>query len=141
MEKEVSAGAIIFRKEKSEILYLLLWYPAGHWDFPKGNIEKGETEIETVRREVYEETGIDDLEFIFGFREKISYYYYRNKKKIYKEVIYYLAKTSKKEVKLSYEHKAYEWLPYEEAYKRITYQNSKEVLKKAHKYLKAIGEI
>lgn len=141
MEKEVSAGAIIFRTEKNEILYLLLWYPAGHWDFPKGNIERGETEIETVRREVYEETGIDDLEFIFGFREKISYFYYRNKKKIYKEVIYYLAKTSKKNVKLSYEHKAYEWLPYEEAYKRITYQNSKEVLKKAHKYLKAIGEI
>ena len=141
MKKERSAGAIIYRKENEKTYFLLLWYPAGHWDFPKGNIEPGEKEIETVKREVYEETGITDLEFIFGFREIIRYFYFRNKEKISKEVIFYLAKTNQKEVRLSYEHKGYEWLTYKEALKRITYENSKEVLRKAYNYLRNIGEI
>ena len=67
--REKSAGAIIFRKEENRAYYLLLHYPAGHWDFPKGNIENGEKEIDTAKREIYEETGIQDVEFIFGFRE------------------------------------------------------------------------
>lgn len=141
MKREKSAGAIIYRKENKEIYFLLLWYPAGHWDFPKGNIERGEKEIETVKREVYEETGIADLEFVFGFREIIKYFYFRNKEKIFKEVIFYLAKTNQKEVKLSYEHRGYEWLTYREALEKITYENSREVLKKAYNYLKTIGEI
>ncbi len=141
MKKERSAGAVIYRKEGDNIYFLLLWYPAGHWDFPKGNIEPGEKEIDTVKREVYEETGITDLEFIFGFRETIRYFYFRNKEKISKEVIFYLARTNQKDVKISYEHKGYEWLPYEKALERITYDNSKDVLRKAYNYLKSIGEI
>lgn len=140
MKKERSAGAIVFRKENNSIYYLLLWYPAGHWDFPKGNIEPGEKEIETVKREVYEETGITDLEFIFGFRETIRYYYFRGKEKVFKEVIFYLAKTRQKDVKISYEHKGYEWLPFDKAIKRLTYEKAKNLLMKAHKYLMIIGE-
>ena len=138
---ERSAGAVVFRKENNKTLFLLLWYTAGHWDFPKGNIEKKETEIETVRREVFEETGITDLEFIFGFREVIRYHYFKEGRRVRKEVIFYLAKTNQKEVRLSYEHKGFAWLPYEEAYKKITYQSSKDVLRKAYEYLKALGEI
>ncbi len=141
MKRERSAGTVIFRKEDNEPYFLLLWYPAGHWDFPKGNIEPGEKEIETIKREVYEETGITDLEFIFGFRETIRYYYFRGKEKIYKEVVFYLAKTNQKEVRLSYEHKGYEWLPFEKALQRLTYENAKDVLRKAYNYLKSIGEI
>ncbi|RLG60142.1 MAG: diadenosine tetraphosphate hydrolase, partial [Candidatus Hydrothermarchaeota archaeon] len=44
---EKSAGVIIFRRDE-EIKYLLLKYGYGHWDFVKGNIEKGENEIETI---------------------------------------------------------------------------------------------
>ena len=139
--REKSAGAIIFRKEENRAYYLLLHYPAGHWDFPKGNIENGEKEIDTAKREIYEETGIQDVEFIFGFREVIDYFYYRNGQKVYKTVVFYLAKTNTKEVCLSYEHKGYAWLSYEEAIKRVTYKSSKKVLEKAHRYLLAIGEI
>jgi len=139
--REKSAGAIIFRKEENRAYYLLLHYQAGHWDFPKGNIENGEKEIDTAKREIYEETGIQDVEFIFGFREVIEYFYYRNGQKVYKTVVFYLAKTNTKEVRLSYEHKGYAWLSYEEAIKRVTYKSSKKVLEKAHRYLLAIGEI
>ncbi|MHA1616853.1 MAG: bis(5'-nucleosyl)-tetraphosphatase [Candidatus Njordarchaeales archaeon] len=138
---ERSAGAIVFQKEDGKALYLLLHYPAGHWDFPKGNIEKGEKEIEAARREIIEETGITDIEFIFGFREKIEYYYRKGKDLVHKEVIFFLAKTRQEKVRLSYEHVGYAWLRYEEALKKVTYESSRKVLEKAHEYLKRIGEI
>jgi bis(5'-nucleosidyl)-tetraphosphatase len=157
MPREKSAGAVIFRKENNEIYYLLLHYESGparnatqsdaggHWDFPKGKIEKGEKEEETVKREVKEETGIKDVKIVEGFKEWIKYFY-RNtyglnedeKKKVpwtFKIVNFYLAETETEEVKISFEHTGYKWLPYKRAFEQLTYKNAKEVLKKAHHYL------
>jgi len=78
-------------KEK-EPLYLLLHYEAKHWDFPKGNVEKGEKDLETVKREISEETGIKDVEIIKDFKEKIHYYYKLKDELISKDVIFYLVK-------------------------------------------------
>ena len=75
MPKEKSAGAVVFRKENNRTYYLLLHYEAGHWDFPKGHIEKDEKEEDTVKREVTEETGIEDIKIIEGFKEWIKYFY------------------------------------------------------------------
>ena len=55
MIEERSAGAVIFNENDGLTNFLLLNYPEGHWDFPKGNIEKGELPIDTVRREISEE--------------------------------------------------------------------------------------
>ena len=52
MPKEKSCGAIVFKKEKQGIKYLLLHYEAGHWDFPKGNQEKNKKEEQTAAREI-----------------------------------------------------------------------------------------
>jgi 8-oxo-dGTP pyrophosphatase MutT (NUDIX family) len=142
MPIEKSAGAVVFRREKSKIFYLLLHYPStkrgaksDYWDFPKGHIEKGEKEIETVKREVKEETGLEDLEFIEGFKEWIKYFVRHKGKTIFKIVTFYLAETKTKKVKVSFEHIGYEWLPYEEALERLTFQNAKEILKRAHNFL------
>ncbi|HRR39455.1 MAG TPA: NUDIX domain-containing protein [Candidatus Paceibacterota bacterium] len=155
--KERSAGAIIFRKEiflekKDKIYYLLLHYPSGHWDFVKGHIEKGESERETAKREIKEETGIKDVKFIPGFIEKINYFFYRNlndqkdpplsfnqnnKVLVLKEVVFYLAETKEKNVEISFEHIGYEWLEYKEAIKKVTFKNAREVLKKANEFLKS----
>ena len=135
MKKEKSAGAIVFRKDK-EPIYLLLHYEAKHWDFPKGNIEAGETDIDTVKREIEEETGIKDIEIVNGFKEKIQYYFKFKGDLINKTVIFYIAKTSTKQVKLSFEHIGFEWLPYSEAIEKLTFKNAKEVLEKANKFLK-----
>ena len=136
MTKEKSCGALVFRKQKDGVKYLLLHYEAGHWDFPKGNQEKNETEQLTAAREIKEETGIDDIEFVDGFREIIKYFYKKNEETIYKEVIFFLAQSTTEEVKLSFEHIGYAWTSYENACKRLTFNNSKELLKKANEFLK-----
>ena len=135
MKIERSAGAIVFIMEK-EPIYLLLHYEAKHWDFPKGNIEKGETDQETVKREIEEETGIKDIEIIKDFKEKIQYYFKFEGELINKTVIFYLAKTKTKEVKLSFEHIGSTWLPYDKAIEQLTFKNAKEILKKANDFLK-----
>jgi 8-oxo-dGTP pyrophosphatase MutT (NUDIX family) len=132
--REISAGAVIFKRNE-RIKFLLLHYEAGHWDFVKGNVEKGEDMRETVLREIKEETGIDDISFMEGFERKISYFYKRERKTIYKEVTFYLAETKTEDVTLSYEHIGYDWLEFEEALERLTYKNAKETLKEAWKFL------
>ena len=141
MPVERSAGAVIFRKDKGKIFYLLLYYPSGsktkkdYWDLPKGHIEKGEKLEETAQREVKEETGLKDIEFIEGFKETIKYFFKIGEKTILKFVTFYLVKTKEKEVKISDEHTGFQWLPYKKAIEQLTFKNAKEILTKANNYL------
>lgn len=135
MKKEKSAGIVIFLEKSKEILFLLLHYPTGHWDFVKGKIESGETESETALREAKEETGISDLKFIDGYKEKINYNFQYEGELIYKEVVFFLAKTETEEIKISHEHLDYSWLNYKNALEKTTYQNAKNVLTKANDLL------
>tara|TARA_Y100000294_G_scaffold176772_1_gene200155 strand:+ start:3840 stop:4247 length:408 start_codon:yes stop_codon:yes gene_type:complete len=135
MKKERSAGAIVFRKDK-EIKYLLLHYEEGHWDFPKGHIEENETAIEALKREVEEETGIKDIEILESFKEHIHYFFRFKKELISKNVVFYLAKTKTKQIKLSSEHIGFKWLPYDKAVEKSTFKNAKNILENANKFLK-----
>lgn len=127
--------------KNTEVKYLLLHYEAGHWDFVKGNVEPHESEKETVIRELREETGIADAQFIEGFREKIEYFYRRQGATIHKEVIFFLIETHTEKVELSYEHVGYTWLDYQNAMKKLTFKNAKAALQKAHGLLKTRGII
>ena len=138
MFSEKSCGAVVFLKS-SEVNYLLLRYGAGHWDFVKGNVEPDESEKETVIRELREETGIVDAQFIDDFREKIEYFYRRQGATIHKEVIFFLIKTRSEKVELSYEHVDYTWLNYQHAMEKLTFKNAKDVLQKAHYLLNLQG--
>lgn len=135
MAKEKSCGAVVFRRQKNQIKYLVLHYTAGHWDFPKGNQEKNEKEEQTASREIREETGIEDIEFIDNFKETVNYYYKVEQETIFKEVTFFLAQSATEEVKLSTEHIGYAWLSYENALKKLTFNTSKELLEKADKFL------
>jgi bis(5'-nucleosidyl)-tetraphosphatase len=136
MYDEISAGAVLHVMDKNfEINYLILNYSYGHWDFPKGNIESGETEIETIKREVMEETGIIDITLIEGFRQQISYKYRKKSKLINKTVIYYLAETKSNKVVLSFEHVNFAWLNFKDAMDKLSFDNSKRVLKNAKEFL------
>jgi bis(5'-nucleosidyl)-tetraphosphatase len=142
MPVEKSAGAVIFRRENNKIYYLLLHYPGAshraerdYWDFPKGHIEKGEKIEETVRREVFEETGLKEIKILPGFKETIKYYFKFQGKKVLKFVTFFLAETKEKNIQISPEHIGYDWLTYEEARSRLNFRNSKEILEKANNLL------
>lgn len=131
MFDERSAGILLFREESGKKMFLLLHYPSGHWDFIKGRIEKGESLKQAALREAMEETGITDIEFIDGFEEKIQYGYQFNGKAVRKEVVFFLARTNSKDVKISHEHLNYIWLEFDDALKKTTYQNAKNLLMKS----------
>ena len=132
----VSCGAVVYRKaEDGQPQYLLLQYGAKHWDFPKGHMEAGETEEQTTRRETQEETGIEDLVFIPGFRKVIRYAYRSRQRLVRKMVVFRLAKTQTEAVVLSHEHIGFEWLPSKRAMSRLTFKNAKKILQEAHHVL------
>ena len=130
MLEERSAGAILYQETPSGKLYLLLNYPSGHWDFVKGNIEEGEILKQTVLREIKEETGISDVNFVDGFEDKIEYYYQRDGELVHKEVFFFLAKTNTNHVKLSHEHLNFAWLKFNDALQKLTYKTAQNLLKK-----------
>ena len=135
MKKERSAGIVLYLEKPEGIHFLLLNYPTGHWDFIKGKIEQGEEELQTAIRESKEETGIEDLEFIDGFKESINYNFQYDGELINKEVVFFLAKTKTETVKISHEHLDYCWLNYKNALEKTTYQNAKNILSKANDLL------
>ena len=134
MVKQKSAGIVLFQNFHGINRFLLLNYPQGHWDFVKGKMEHDETPHETARREAGEETGITDIEFIDGFEEYVEYEFRFNGDLIQKKVIFFLAKTNISKISLSHEHKDFVWLEYEDAMKKITFQNAKKILAKANNF-------
>lgn len=132
---EKSSGTVIFRDTPEGIVFLLLHYPSGHWDFVKGKMEKGENPLDTVIREAKEETGISDLNFVEGFEENIEYDFQFEGELIHKKVVFYLAKTNTEKITISHEHLDFVWLDYKSAFEKITYQNAKSVLSKANQLL------
>jgi len=129
--EERSAGAVVFRQTPDGRMYVLLRYPAGHWEFPKGNIEKGETPEQTAVREIREETGLTDVRLLDGFKKVIEYYYNRDGNRVHKKVIFFLAETEEERIKISFEHEDYAWYRYEDALRIVSYQNSKRLLRAA----------
>ena len=135
MINEISAGIVFFRSVLSENHFLLLNYPQNHWDFVKGKIEKNEEPLETARREAEEETGIIDFEFIDGFEEHVEYDFRFKNEDIHKTVVFFLAKTNEKKITLSHEHSDFVWLEYDDALKKTTFRNAKNVLSKTNEFL------
>ena|SRR3972149_7813944 len=145
MPVEKSAGAIIFRRKGKKIYYLLLHYPSNinakkdYWDLPKGHIEKREKEIETARREVFEETGLKNILFKEGYEKTIKYFFRSRGQTIFKTVVFYLGETKTETVHISSEHIGFKWLPYKEAYEELTFENARKVLRAAYDFVSKKG--
>ena len=135
MIEETSAGIVLFRKDNSKILFLLLHYPSGHWDFVKGKMEKGESSYQTAIRETREETGITDIVFLDNFEEWIEYNFQYQGELVHKKVVFYLAETKSKEVSISHEHLDYTWMDYQTAMEKTTFDNAKSILTKSRSLL------
>lgn len=130
--KEKSCGCIIFKYDEEKLLFLVIKQTLGHFSFPKGHVEESESEKDTALREVKEETGFD-ISFVGNFREVITYC---PKPGVLKDVVFFLGNVidgvmtpQEDEVSLI------EWLSYEDALKVVTYDDDKNVLKKAYEYI------
>ncbi len=129
MKQEKSCGCIIIN-DKKEVL--LVHHNKGHWDFPKGHVEEGETEVETAIREVKEETNID-VEVNENYRYTTEY---SPQEDVMKEVVYFLAKNinDKRNAQLE-EVSEVKWFKLDDAVEKITYNTSKEILLRLKKDL------
>ena len=131
---EKSCGAIVFRKFHGNVEILLIKHDnGGHWSFPKGHVEKDETELETAKREIMEETGITVM-LDQTFREVVTYYPKRESKK---EVVYFIGKALNVDcVPKLEEISEVKWVQLESSYAILTYENDRQLLSKATPYLK-----
>ncbi len=134
LKKEKSCGAVIFREEETGYEVLLIKHKnGGHWAFPKGHVEKKETEEETALREIREETGLK-VKLDTGFREVVTY---SPKPGVEKDVIYFAACRKKGEMKAQPEEvMEIRWESCDKALETVTFENDKEVLRKFFQYLK-----
>ena len=134
MQHEKSCGAIVYRKSHGNTEILLIKHiNSGHWSFPKGHMENGETEIETAIREIKEETSVNVM-IDPTFRETVSYF---PKRDTQKTVVYFIARA-----------KNYDFVPQEEEIAEIrwvdigyastilTYENDKNIVNKAKAAIK-----
>jgi 8-oxo-dGTP pyrophosphatase MutT (NUDIX family) len=115
--------------------------PSVWWEFPKGLVEKGEDDVDTLKREVEEETGLRDLELMDRLGS-IRYYFKKSNGTLVRKVVsYYLVRAPSGQVEISHEHEDFEWLPYDDAYSRLKFKNHKRVLRKARRVVEeeAIG--
>lgn len=133
--REYSAGVVLFTEKNGQRKYLILHYPGGHFDFPKGHLEQGETERDAALRELREETGIEVPDFIPGFQQKMFYSFRRHDHRVDKTVTFYLAGTATSSVIISHEHRGYLWLEFQQALQQITFENARQILRRAEELL------
>ncbi|PIS43056.1 MAG: diadenosine tetraphosphate hydrolase [Candidatus Kerfeldbacteria bacterium CG08_land_8_20_14_0_20_40_16] len=98
------------------------------WEFPQGTREENEDLLETLKREVVEETNIKKFRLVKDFRKK-TYYRFRRDKEIFDKTVTYFLGITDEEVKLSEEHEQYRWCSFEKANRLFKHENHKEVLK------------
>ena len=133
MHYEKSCGALVFRRDEHDgQLYILMirHKHGGHRSFPKGHMERGETEYMTAVREVFEETAVQ-IRIDTDFRETVHYHPLPG---ISKEVVYFLTETTQTQIKpREGEIAQVEWVPLDEAEESLTHENDKTVLRAAIK--------
>ena len=135
--KEKSCGAVVYTKNESGIIeYLLIKHKnGGHWSFPKGHMEVGETEEETAAREILEETGLK-VKINQNFRFEMEY---SPKPRILKKVVYFVAETKNREILCQIEEVIGSmWVEYESANQKLIHSESIKLMAEAKKYIEGL---
>lgn len=137
MPKEKSCGALVCHREGEKLKILILKHKlGGHWSFPKGHVEAGETERETALREVREETGLT-IRLSQAYREMVSY---SPKPGVDKDVVYFLGYADDpRTVRQEEEVSEIRWVNLSDAHEFLTYYNDKQLLRRAKKYISKNG--
>ena len=137
---EMSFGIVPVCKKGAGIYeFCLVQYAAGHWGIPKGHREGLETKEQTARRELFEETGIGSIDILPHITLSEKYSFVKNGSTHHKNVLYFVGMVdplnTKGLTRVAGEIIGKEWLSYKDALKRLTYAESKDILKKAYEYV------
>lgn len=134
MEYERSCGAVVYTVINDTVKYVLIQSIKGDWGFPKGHMEKGETEEQTALREIYEEVGLK-VNILGGFKTEVEYPL-PDKENVMKQAVYFCAEYQGQEIKaLESEVSKTALASYEEAMKLFNFESSKRILQEAHDFL------
>ena len=135
MKNEKSCGAVVFTRDGGRIKYVIVETKNGCFGFPKGHVEKGESEIETAVREILEETGLC-VDLKDGFREESFYTFTWGGEEISKHVVYFLAEFSRQSIKVQEsELNSVRLMTYEDAIKTLQFADIKGILAKANEFI------
>jgi bis(5'-nucleosidyl)-tetraphosphatase len=133
MENEKSCGAVVFVRNEKQIEFLIIQQNVNiYWGYPKGHVIEGESEEETAKREVKEETGLD-IQIQPNFRYRIEY---KPRPDVLKEVIFFLGEAKNKNVIIDKsEIQSYQWVTYQQGKEKITHDVSKNLLEEAYEHV------
>lgn len=131
----VACGSVVVKQEGAHWKTLLIQYCDGHWSFPKGRVESGESEEETALRETREETGLT-VKLLPDFRAETT----SVKRDVGSKTVFFLGVpvSGTEQVQLD-ELAAQQWFSLEDAVPMVTYPEDRDVLQKAAHHLTSIG--
>jgi bis(5'-nucleosidyl)-tetraphosphatase len=135
MKKENSYGIIPLRIHHQDWQVLLIQHHTGHWAFPKGHADPGETPQQAAERELREETGLIIQRFLASEPLIENYFFMFEGQRISKTVQYFLALVQGHVVIQEREIKASQWLSLQDAYERITFKEGKRVCSQTLEFL------
>jgi bis(5'-nucleosidyl)-tetraphosphatase len=131
-----AAGVICYIQDGKDYLYLLLRSSKhGEWGPPKGHADKGESDIETAARELFEETGLRNIRYVPGYREVLKYTVNKKDKKLSKEVVFFLGEMDG-EVQLSEEHTEAHMATLDEIEVMVPHEDLRQLYRTAEAHLK-----
>ena len=139
MRHEKSCGALVLRinaEDGKPYILMIRHKHGGHRSFPKGHMERGETEYMTAIREVFEETSVQ-IRIFSDFRQTV---HYNPMPGVRKEVVYFLTETTQEDISpREGEIAQVEWVPLDRAEAYLTHENDKTVLRAAVRQLRKNG--
>jgi 8-oxo-dGTP pyrophosphatase MutT (NUDIX family) len=142
-QRETSAGGVVFRRGPDGVArFLLIRDSYKNWGFPKGHLERGEPPAEAARREVAEETALEEL-LLHGPIKVIDWYFRFRGKTIHKYCHFFLFESRRGEPVPQVDEgiTACVWYPLDEALKTISYDNARDVLRRAAEMERALVEV
>ena len=134
MRYEKSCGAVVFTRINGQVKFALVQQLHGFYSFPKGHVEKGESEQETALREIYEELQLKPT-LIEGFRT-VDEHPIPNKPGVIKQVVYFLGEYADQEIVFQQEELlSAPLVSYEEAMALFEFESSKRILNEAYHFI------
>jgi bis(5'-nucleosidyl)-tetraphosphatase len=137
--KDAAFGIVpILMSETGEMQFLLIRHWAGHWGFPKGHAEAGETAIATALRELEEETGVQPYQVLTDTPFVEEYSFEKEGQTVLKTVTYFVGRVLSEAVTCQeQEIQAYAWVSFDTAMAQITFEQGRRLLQRVFEYLQA----